>query len=194
MEVEKLKTELVRKGIHFLIALTPALASLHKPGTMVFLAGGTLFYVGVELLRFSGRRVPFISSITKMASRPRDEGHFVLGPVTLGAGAFLALLVFEPLPAAIAIYALAFGDGLSGIIGRVFGRLRPRFLLGKSVEGCLSCFAAVFVSAWLVCRDAPVTLAAALCAMVIEALPLRNWDNIIFPLAVGFAVQVILRF
>jgi dolichol kinase len=146
----------------------------------------------MESLRLEGVKAPFISSLTAMASRSRDLGHFVMGPVTLGLGSLLALLLYPSPAAAIAIYALAFGDGFASLIGKIFGRMRPAFLCGKSVEGSLACFTAVYIAAWQVSRNFTISLAAALTAMVVEALPLEDYDNLAIPLTVGLAVQLAL--
>ena len=187
-----LKTELIRKSIHFLIALFPVIALLNRPLALVLLLTGVLVYICFESLRLRGIRVPLVSSLTALASRPRDEGHFVLGPVTLGFGAFLALSLFPPEAASIAIYALAFGDGFASLVGKPFGRIRPAFLLGKSIEGALACFFAVLIASWRVCHNLPVCLTAAIIASAVEALPLEDFDNIALPLAVGLTVQMIL--
>ncbi len=186
---DEIRTELVRKSIHFLIALTPMLASLNRPLTVVALGMGTLVYAWAETLRLSGVEVPVVSSLTALASRSRDRGRFVLGPVTLGLGAMLALLLYPSPAASIAIYALAFGDGLASLVGKLFGRYRPAWLLGKSAEGSLACFAAVFLSAYRVSADLRTALTAAVVATAVEALPLEDYDNIFLPLSVGFAVQ-----
>jgi dolichol kinase len=186
------KAEIIRKAIHFLIALSPFMASLNHRFTILFLMAGTVFYAYVETLRFSGVTVPFISSLTAMASRSRDKGRFVLGPVTLGLGALLALLFYPSPAASIAIYALAFGDGFASLAGKLFGRTKPAFLCGKSIEGSLACFTAAFVSAWQVSRSFHISLVAALTATLAEALPLDDLDNLLIPIAVGFAVQPLL--
>jgi dolichol kinase len=102
-----------------------------------------------------------------------------------------------PLPAAsIAIYALAFGDGTASLAGKFLGRIRPKFLLGKSLEGSIACFLGTFISAWLYTiitgnKTILTALAAASTAVVTEFLPLKDWDNIIIPLAVGFVVWIV---
>jgi dolichol kinase len=191
---ERFTKELLRKGIHLLIALTPLLADMHRPLTIALLCAGSLFYLTCEMLRRQGRTVPLLSQVTAFASRPRETGKLVLGPVTLALGAILALVIFPAIGAGdnrashVAIYALAFGDGLSGLIGRPFGRFRPVFLRGKSVEGSAVCFVTVLISTWAVTRRLPVSLVTALVTMIVEALPLRNVDNIVIPLAAGFSV------
>jgi len=185
------KTEAVRKAIHFLIALSPGMAAINYPLTVLALMTGVVGYTLMETLRLSGVKIPVVSALTAMASRPRDMGVFVLGPVTLGIGALLALLLFPSPAACIGIYALAFGDGFAGLIGKIFGRLRPAFLSGKSIEGSTACFAAIFVSAFLVSHSCAVSVAAAVVGTAVEALPLEDYDNISLPLIVGVVVQQI---
>jgi len=187
------KTELVRKSIHFLIALSPGLAAINYPLTVLALMSGVLGYTIMEQLRLAGVEVPLVSSLTSMASRPRDMGNFVLGPVTLGIGALLALLLFPSPAACIGIYALAFGDGFAGLIGKLFGKNRPAFLFGKSIEGSLACFTATFISAYLVSQSYLVSLTAAFTATAVEALPLEDYDNIALPLVVGAVVSIALK-
>jgi dolichol kinase len=184
---KELKTELVRKALHSLVALAAPLAAWNRTGTLVLLAAGTAVWVCFETLRRRGVPVPVISAVTDFASRRRDHGHFVLGPVTLGAGAFLSIFLFPPLPAALAVYALAAGDSVSSLTGKFLGRLRPAFLFGKSVEGSLACFIAVFLCSWPASGSLRMALITAAAATIAEALPLRNWDNIIIPLAAGSA-------
>lgn len=190
---DRRKSELLRKALHFLIALVPILARVSRYFTLVLLASGTLAYGLMEYLRRRGINIPLVSNLTVAASRRRDMGRFVLGPVTLGLGAFLPLLIY-PLPvASIAIYALAFGDGTASLAGKFFGRLRPSFLFGKSVEGSVACFLGTFLSVWLYTIIAGsgnifIALLAACAAVVTELIPLRDWDNIIIPMTVGGVV------
>ena len=190
---DRRKSELLRKSLHFLIAFVPILAAINKLYTIILLAAGTLFYAVMEYLRQKGSTIPLISSLTVAASRRRDVGRFVLGPITLGIGAFLPLLIF-PLPAAsIAVLALAFGDGTASLAGKFFGRIRPPFLLGKSLEGSAACFLGTFLSVWIYTivtgsGNTFLALIAACIAVAAELIPLKDWDNIIIPLAVGAAV------
>jgi len=184
------KTEMVRKSIHFLIALSPGMAAINYSLTVLVLMAGVLGYTFMEQLRLSGVEVPLVSTLTSMASRPRDKGSFVLGPVTLGLGALLALLLFPSPAACIGIYALAFGDGFAALAGKLFGRIRPAFLLGKSIEGSLACFTATFISAYLVSQSYVVSLVAAFTATSVEALPLEDYDNVALPLVVGAVAQL----
>lgn len=182
-----LDRELMRKAIHLLIALAPPLASVHLHLAMGLLMGGTLFYTVAEVMRLTGVRVAVVSGLTAAAARPGDTG-FVLGPVTLGLGAMLALLLY-PLPAsAIAIYALAFGDAAASVVGMACaGRRRPPH--GKTVAGSAACFAAVFLVTFALTADVRLSAATAAAAMTIEALSGRDLDNLLLPVGVGLVVQ-----
>jgi dolichol kinase len=182
--------ELLRKCIHMLIALVPFLAALDRSNTALLLMAGVLFYFCAESLRFLGFSLPLISSVTRTVSRKREQGHFTLAPVTLGLGALLTIIIFPPPAAAAAIYALAFGDSVSTITGKFLGRLRPAFLSGKSVEGSLACFTVSALAAYLVFFDPKTALAVGLASVLIDALPIREFDNILLPLAAGFAALV----
>jgi dolichol kinase len=190
---DDLRTELVRKSIHMLIGLVPALASL--AGTSVALAlltAGTLFYTWAEYQRNHGRAVFLVSRLTAVAARTRDQDRFVLGPVTLALGAMISLLLYPEPAAAIAIYALAFGDGVSSLIGKAVGDIRLPFTGGKTLEGSLACFLAVFASSAAVTNRISESLAIAIGATVLEMLPLRDLDNMLLPVGTGFIASLVL--
>ncbi len=188
---EELRIEILRKGIHLLIAFVPAIARYGQGLAMGVLSGGILLYTMCEMLRISGYRVPFISSVTALAARRRDGDRFVLGPVTLGLGALLSLLLYPDPAASIAIYALAFGDGLSSLVGKSIGSVRLPFTGGKSLEGSLTCMTAVFVSSMALTQDFIRSAAIAVVATLVEAAPTKDLDNIILPVLTG-AVAVLL--
>ena len=186
--------ELVRKSLHLLIACTPTLANLLGTyNTILLLALGIFVYNAAEYLRLKGIRVPFISRLTEIAMRQRDQGHFVLGPITLGLGAMLSLMLYPEPAATVAIYALAFGDGLSSVAGKVFGTIRIPFTGGKSVEGSLTCFIAVLLAIVFMVPSIPPSQAAliALIACGLEVLPSKDFDNIILPVGVGLATVLL---
>jgi dolichol kinase len=143
-------------------------------------------------MRLNGYEIAVISRVTALAARKRDAGRFVYGPVTLGMGALMALALYPEPAAAIAIYALAFGDGLSSLVGRAFGTLRLPFTGGKSLEGSLTCFLAVASSTYAISEDALGSIAVALIATLAESLPTKDLDNILLPCVTGLAAMAIL--
>jgi phytol kinase len=182
----EIKIEIIRKSIHMSIALVPLLASLAGRGfTLALLGGGTLFYAYAEYLRVHGSRVVIVSRLTAMAARPRDLGTYVMGPLTLGLGAMLSLLLYPEIIAAIAIYALAFGDGFASLAGKAFGRLRWHPLTEKTIEGSMACFLAVFFITYRLTSSPEQSAVIAFAAAGIEALPLKDFDNLFLPVGVG---------
>ncbi|HVP20009.1 MAG TPA: phosphatidate cytidylyltransferase [Spirochaetia bacterium] len=190
--IARVQGELVRKSLHLLIAVVPVLASVNLQATLALLAFGTLFYAFAESSRRHGSRILVISDLTVIASRDKDKAGFVLGPVTLGLGAMISLLLYPEPSASIAIYALAFGDGLAALVGRVVGGPRVPFLQGKTFSGSLSCFAAVFVMAYHVSGRPVESLIIGTVAMVLEGVPTGNFDNIIIPFGVGMVATKLL--
>jgi phytol kinase len=188
---DEIRIELIRKSIHLLIAFVPGIAQLSLGLAMGLLSGGVLFYAACERLRIQGYHVPLISRITSLAARHRDGDRFVLGPVTLGLGALLSLLLYPNPAASIAIYALAFGDGLSSLVGKTFGSIRLPYTGGKSLEGSLTCLTAVMVSSWAFTGDPARSLAVAVFATIVEAAPTKDLDNIILPMAVGAVASLL---
>jgi phytol kinase len=178
--------EIVRKSLHFLIALVPLLAAVNLPATVGLLAAGTLFYAFAESSRLQGFPIPLVSALTLIASREQDKAGFVLGPVTLGLGALMSLLLY-PLPAAsIAIYALAFGDGIASLAGTIVQGPRIPFFAGKTISGSLACFSAVFVVTLSVTQRPGEAFILSAAAALLEAIPAGNFDNIVLPVGVGF--------
>ena len=182
--------ELGRKALHLLIAAVPSLAALNRSHTALLLMAGILIYTCAESLRFLGFSLWFVSSVTAAVSREREQGHFVLGPVTLGLGALLALLIFPPAVAALAVYVLAFADSASTVVGKFLGRLRPAFLSGKSVEGILACFVAAALTGFLIFRDWRIAAAVGLASLIVDIFPAKDFDNLLLPLAAGFTALV----
>ncbi len=190
--IARVQGELVRKSLHLLIAIVPVLAAVNLPATLALLATGTLFYAFAESSRRLGNPILVVSDLTVIASRDKDKVGFVLGPVTLGLGAMISLLLYPEPAASIAIYALAFGDGLAALVGRAVGGPKIPFLRGKTFTGSLACFAAVFVMAYHVSRRPAESLIIASVATVLEGIPTGNFDNIIIPFGVGMVATRLL--
>ncbi|MFP4376135.1 MAG: diacylglycerol/polyprenol kinase family protein [Spirochaetales bacterium] len=186
----EIRGEFVRKSLHMLIAFVPALTMTFGAfATTLMLALGVLFYTIAEHYRLEGQSIAVITAVTVVAARSRDNGKFVVGPVTLGIGAMLALLLYPAEAAFLAIYALAFGDGLASLVGRAFGSVR--LTANTSVEGSLACFVAVFTASLAVTNDVTKSLVLGVVATVLEALPTDDLDNIILPVGVGLVATYI---
>jgi phytol kinase len=187
----ELSIELTRKSIHLLIAFVPLIASISRSFAVTLLLSGCTAYALFETLRFNGIKVPIVSELTARAARLRDAGKFVRGPITLGLGALLSLILFGESAAAIAIYVLAFGDGFSSLVGKLYGRMKLPFTRGKSLAGSLTCFLVSFLSSFLVSGLTLPSLAVAFVSTLAEAIPAKDWDNILLPLAAGLTASLL---
>lgn len=181
-----------RKTIHLCTAFIPMLLGLFYWPIEILLFLAVLGYSLSEFLRLSGIDVPIVSDITKVAERKRDEGNFVLGPVTLVIGILISSLIFDSRCYTIGILSLAFGDGLASLCGKFFGQLHIPMTEGKTVAGSLSCFFAIFVCTFCVCKNTYASFIIALAGTLIEVLPLKDFDNLIIPIALSYIASHIL--
>ena len=188
---EEIRTEFIRKSIHVLIAMVPSMAQINLIFTYFLLLSGMVVFSFAELIRLQGGSVVIISRLTLLASRRRDNGRFVLGPVTLAIGALLALSLYPAPAAAIAIYALAFGDSLSSIVGKMFGRIKLPFTDGKTLAGSIACFSVVFAISYLYTLNLNAAVIIGSSAAVLEAIPAKDLDNLIIPLGTGAVASLI---
>lgn len=184
-----IKKELFRKSIHLCSAFVPFFLGIAYTPVLILLTCCLCLYCVFEFLRLKGKKIPFISVITEAAARKRDENKFVLGPVTLVLGIIFSALLWNPQAASIGIYALAFGDGLASLVGKLAGTVAIPFTHGKTVAGSLACFAAIFCSTFLVIHCVVFAFIIALIGMLIEVLPLKDFDNVLIPVLIGGIAQ-----
>lgn len=189
---EEIRGEFVRKSIHLLIAFVPFFAALNVTVTLALLGFGVIIYTYAEIQRQKGRSFPLITAVTLIAAREKNKNKFVIGPITLAIGAMLALL-FYPEPASMmAIFALAFGDGFASLFGKLFGGLLIPFTKGKTVIGSFAGFLAVFYVVYTMSGRVGAAFFIALSAMVLEALPTGDMDNIVIPVGTGIVALKLL--
>lgn len=188
---QSFRKELTRKIIHISIALVPTIASWNFVAAVAILSSGILIYTINETARLNGRSGGFVSKLTVMAARPMENG-FVWGPITLGLGALAALLYYPSPAATVAIYALAFGDGIASIAGKFLGRRAVIRIGEKTLVGSVACFIAVFISAYAVLKDLRLAVISAATATILELIPVRDADNLIIPLGTGLVLTLLL--
>lgn len=190
---DTIRSEVIRKSIHLSVAIVPTLVNIFGVTSIFLILGlGVVVYTWAEYMRLTGKSVAVITFLTILSLRSRDRGRFVLGPVTLGLGAMIALLLYPEPAAAIAIYALAFGDSFSSLVGKLIGTIRIPLTGGKTVEGSLACFVAVAMSTMLVTGSIYVSIGVALGAALLEVLPLRDLDNVVLPAGAGLIAAQLL--
>jgi dolichol kinase len=109
----------------------------------------------------------------------------------MALGVLFALILFPLNAACVGIFALAFGDGVASLAGKLFGRVKLPHAGGKTLEGSSACFAAVYISSFCVLRDPLRAFEVALLAMLIEVLPIKDYDNLLIPVLIGGFVTLL---
>lgn len=174
--------EFFRKGIHICTAFVPLFLKFAYVPVLVLLSLVLCLYIICEIMRMKGKNVPIISAITQAAARKRDNNKFVLGPVTLALGVLITAIAFPLEYAKIGIYALAFGDGLASLAGKLLGHIKIPFTRGKTVVGSLTCFVAIFITTFICHKSCQLALIIAFVGMIIELFPLKDLDNLYIPI------------
>ena len=184
-----LKKEFFRKTIHMLAAFIPFFYYFYQSIVMTSLLLITLLYFISEILRIKRIHIPLIFQITEIASRSKDRGKIMLGPITLSMGIFLSLTFFDYREAVIAIFAVAFGDGVATLFGKTIGGWKIPFTFGKTFSGTSGCFVVLFI-VFLACGlNINQAVFLALSASIIEAFPTGDYDNLLIPVITGFIAE-----
>lgn len=147
----------------------------------------------------SGGRIPLFSKVLLIFERQHHFDKFPgRGIFFFVMGSFFASLLFSTEIAVASILILAFGDSITNIVGKYYGRYPLWFNPKKNIEGPIAAalfagFAASLVIPW------PHAFLAAGFAMFIETLPLQIRhieidDNVTIPLAAGALLTVLQYF
>lgn len=103
----------------------------------------------------------------------------------------MTLLLYPSQVAAIAVYALAFGDGFSSLFGRLYGRVRVPFTEGKTFAGSFACLLAVFFSSLSVSGNIEQSVLIAIAATLLEISISGDLDNLVLPIGTGFVAWLV---
>ncbi len=126
--------------------------------------------------------------------RPSEAGR-LSGAFLLVVGYTATSAAYSARAAAAGILALAAGDAAAALVGRAWARRRGREGRGRTFAGSLACFAATAgVVALVVPGSGPVILGAALTATALERWDPWGADNVLVPLGVGLAVELLTRY
>lgn len=180
-----LKKEFFRKTIHIGSAFVPFFYYYNESLVLIFLLIISIIYFFSEILRLKGIHVPIIFQITELAARERDKENIILGPLTLSIGIFLSFIFFDYRVSVISIYAVAFGDGVASLFGKIIGGLRIPFTGGKTISGSLGCLLTLFF-VYLGCNLPPLqAFFLATFVTIIEAFPTGDFDNLLITIFTG---------
>jgi dolichol kinase len=187
-----------RKAIHLTFLVLPLqllLETLPWPRSrsqfrLLFL-GLTAAAIAIDVLRIHERRVrTFFRQFFGEMIRGHEQLN-LLGSTYLLLAALIAVEVFPQPVAAVALGYTVLGDATSALVGRAWGRHR---FFKKSWEGAAGCLVACL--AWAACATHaaglpwPVTIAGAVVATLVEALPIPLDDNLGITLAAGYTMKL----
>lgn len=185
--------EMVRKAVHLLIAFLPLIAEASMISAILLLCLGMAYYLYSEMIRLFYRGISpiplyltaWVRRMTLFAARRQEPQTVMIAPLTLGVGALLSLLLFDHETMRIAVFALAFGDTAAALVGNVIPIRQCGLAARKSIGGTLGCLAAVSLSTYAVTGTWQVSIICGTVAAIVELIPLKEYDNISLPLAVG---------
>jgi dolichol kinase len=175
----KLPLEVTRKITHILVGVAVALST----GTV---ARGSLIALAImfTLVIMISRRRGIFRSI-------HDPNRAGLGELWYPIGILLAVVLFaNPAVETYAIYIVAVSDGLAGLVGKSFGKMKvPYITASKTYAGTATFMVTAFVlSSSLL--PLPYAVGAAVYLGLIELLSFKGIDNLLLPLAAGVIAVV----
>ncbi|MBN2423358.1 hypothetical protein JXB41_09105 [Candidatus Woesearchaeota archaeon] len=142
-------------------------------------------------------KIPVIIHFLELFDREDHKKNFPgKGAFFYIAGSFFTVLLFEKHIASASILILAFGDSVSHIIGRYYGRTKMIIHSEKLLEGTLSGIITATVAASFFV-ELKLAFAASVIAMFFEAFELEFFkvdDNLTIPVVAGIALATIKRF
>jgi dolichol kinase len=185
------KSEINRKLIHILYGLLLSILLFLRIIDVYILFLITFIFVILSVLIKKGVKLPFRKKIYSV-QRSYEKKFPFKGVIFYSLGCFISVLVFDLRIAIASILILAFGDGVSTLIGP-FGKLKHPFNNFKFLEGIFAGFiVAVIASSFVV--PFKFAVLASFGAMVIEGLEFKiNGfkidDNLLIPLTAGLILH-----
>lgn len=117
------------------------------------------------------------------------------GPLFFSIGTFLTLLLFDPLIAYAGILILSFGDGISNLVGRHYGKIKTKLNPDKYIEGTLVGILISIPVAYAFVPNIVAAFAASSIAMFLEMPCIRLFnfeidDNLLIPVGASFTLSL----
>ena len=191
-------TEARRKAIHLSFVVLPLELLLEllpwprgRGQFRVLFLTLTASAIALDVLRIHERRVRTFFRLFFGEMIREHERMSLLGSTYLLLAALLSIELFPQPVAATAIGFTVIGDAFGALVGRAWGRHK---VFNKSLEGGLGCLAACLAWAAFVVSvggvSAPVAIAGAVVATVVEMLPIPLDDNLGITLAAGYTMRL----
>jgi len=176
--------ELERKLIHLSSLWIPLICYFwQRENALIVLAVVTIGMLVIDLVRISGGPVRRLFNIFFGSVLRQHESYKITGASYLLFSSLVTLYLFGSVVAAVACAYLIIGDTAAAIVGKHWGK---KEIMGKTLEGSLSCLAGCLAVSLLVPEIGLVTgIIASVVATLVELLPLVIDDNVSIPLVSG---------
>ena len=180
--------EVLRKSIHiaFGIILAFLFDILPLPYDIIFLSVGLALSVIYDVVRVRIRYTTPFQSVVEIVARSSETVR-VGGQTYFFAGALTAALLFKKEFVFIAIAVTGISDGISSIIGRLYGRVRYKKL---SLEGVIAGLAGGVLFTLLYTGLSLRVIGVAVAIVLSEISSLYFNDNLTYPLLVGLILEL----
>lgn len=188
-----------RQAAHLLFGVAlSVLVGFHILSTFTL---GLILIIGFACISYikGGGKIPLFSKILLIFERQHHFDRFPgRGIFFFVMGSFFATLLYSTEIAVASILILAFGDSITNIVGRFYGKHPLWFNKKKNIEGPVVAALFAAIAATVVVPWHHALLAATL-AMTIETIPfeykgLEIDDNVTIPLVAGLVLTVISYF
>ncbi len=182
--------EVLRKAVHLAgIFFLPILfwnRTLFSLLLLLFL----LIYLIIERAEKKGKRIPFLSTLTRRCKRPEESGRLARGPIFLVLAGFITPYLFGVQAAGVGLAQALVADVASSLVGLKFGRKKIPWSPKKSWAGFLAFFLTAFLIDLVFVPLRPAIILA-LVGASIESLPIPEGDNLTVPVGVGLVATMI---
>jgi len=186
--------EIKRKSFHLIVGLTIAILTYFSEpifGKLILipiLAGS----LGLFILQHF-KKNPINTFMVSHLERHKDARVLYKGAIFYGIGASVPILLLETSAACAIIAILSVGDAASTILGKLYGKHRPRGK-SKSIEGTLAFVIFAVPVAYLFLQNIWLVLALSIIGAIVELFSPYD-DNLAIPISltlIVFAMQLLL--
>jgi len=185
MNIISLKNERLRlKVVHIVAGTALGLTSLKEEniGLGIAFTSLTIYLTYLYFLdKITKEETPYISLFNELGLGKKTALNVTFGLTSIT----LTYLFFENPISSMSVLAFALGDGIGGLFGRLYGKIKLPYNKDKTVEGTTFEMLTLFVLFFVLARSLPQSLLVALLLTLFETLPLPINDNLFYPIVAG---------
>ena len=186
-----LKTELYRKLIHILGLLFIPLLYYSRELTLMLCISLIPLYLIEEYLFRKELELGGLITFFQKCKRPHEADIFILDPIFMVVGVFIAVFFYPLTAAACAIFQVSLADAGAAIVGIQWGHRKLPWSSQKTWEGTFVFFAIAFLGS-LLFFDWQTALILAGTGTVLEQIPIKGIDNLTIPVGVGVVAMLLM--